>query len=133
RTQKRSGFDAVGHDAVLRAMQALYAVDDDAVGAVALDACAHLDEQLGEVDDLRLTCGILENGATIGQGRRHHEVLRARHGDHVGADGRTLETCGTCHDVTVFDVDLCAHRGQPLDVLVDGALADGAAAGQAHA
>ncbi len=48
-------------------------------------------------------------------------------------DARTLQARRTRHDVAVLDDDLRAHGLQALDVLVDRARADGAAAGQRDA
>ena len=118
---------------MLGAVQALDAFDDDAVGAVALDVCAHLDEQFGQVDDFGLARGVLQYGAALGQHGGHEQVLGAGDGDHVGADRRALQALGARHDEAVFDLDLGAQRGHALDVLVHRTLADAAAAGQRDA
>ncbi|CFN67231.1 Uncharacterised protein [Bordetella pertussis] len=114
-------------------MQPRDAIDDDAVGAVALDARAHLDEQLGQVDHFGFARGIFQHGLAFGQHRRHQQVLGAGDGDHVGADRGALQARGARHHEAVLDLDLGAQRRQPLDVLVDRPLADRAAARQADA
>jgi hypothetical protein len=82
--------------------------------------------------------GVLQHGLAIGQGRGHHQVLGAGHGDHVGRDARARRRRGRPHlrcqglDVAVLHGDLGAHGLQALDVLVHRPRADGAAAGQRH-
>ena len=97
------------------------------------DARAHLDEQLGKVDDLRFARGVLQHGLPLGKYRGHHKILRAGDSHHIGADHGALQAAGARHDIAVLDVDIGAQRGQALDMLVDRALPDRAAAWQAHA
>src|SRR5690606_22191062 len=54
-------------------------------------------------------------------------------GDQVESDPRAAQTFCPCLDVAVLEADLGAHLLQALDVLVDGAGADGAATGQRDA
>ncbi len=113
-------------------MQALHALHHQAVGADALDAGAHLDQQVGQVGHLRLARGVLEHGLAVGQRGGHQQVLGAGHGDHVGHHARALQALGAGMDKAVLNADLGAHGLQALDVLVDRARANGAAAGQRH-
>ena len=134
--QEGAGLDAVGHHLVLAAAQALHALDANAAAAVAFDLRAHLDEHLGQVDDLGLLRGVFQNGFALGQAGGHEEVLGAGHRDHVGGDARALQARGAVGQardhVAVLHVDQGAHGLQALDVLVDRARADGAAARQRH-
>ena len=79
--QVGAALDAVGQHLVARPVQALDALDDDLVGAGALDLRAHRDQEIGQVDDLGLARGVLEHRLAVGQRRRHHQVLRAGDGD----------------------------------------------------
>eukprot|EP01137_Pigoraptor_chileana_P029746 Opistho-2@15329 len=134
--QEGAGLDAVGHHGVLAAVQLLDALDADVAGAVAFDLRAHADQHFGQVDDLGLLRGVLEQRLALGQRGGHEEVLGAGDGDHVGQDARALQpraALGQARDhVAVLDHDLGAHRLQALDVLVDRPRADGAAARQRH-
>ena len=112
--------------------QLLDALDDDLVGARALDLRAHGDEEVREVDDLRLARGVLDDGFAVGERRRHHEIFRAGDRDGVEIQPRALEPPGARADVAAFDVDVRAHGLQARDVDVHRARADGAAAGQRH-
>ncbi len=115
------------------AVQALHAVDDDAVGAVAPDAGAHLDEQFGQVHHLGFARGVFEDGLALGQHGGHQQVLGAGDRDHVGAHRGALQALGARDHEAVLHGDLGAQGLQTLDVLVHRTLADGAAARQAHA
>ena len=59
--QKGAGLDAVGHHAVLRAVQPLDALDRDDVGARAPHARAHGVQAAGEIHHLRLARRILDH------------------------------------------------------------------------
>src|SRR3546814_15297558 len=66
--EEGAGLDAIGDDAMAAAVQALDAVHDDAPGTRAFDVRTHLDQAVGQVDDLRLPCRVLEHGGAVGQG-----------------------------------------------------------------
>ncbi len=133
RRDERTGLDPVGHDRVRRAVQAIDTLDDDAIRSRAGDPRAHRDEAARQIDDFRLARGVLQRRRAVGEGGRHHQVLGAGDGHDVEHETRTGEAPRTRADVTVLEVDLDAHRGEPLHVLVDGAQADRAAAGQRDA
>ncbi len=82
----RSGQHLVGG-----AAQPLDARHDDLVGAGALDLRAHRDEKIRQVDDLRLARGVLDDRLAVGERRRHHQILRAGHGDRVEHQTRALQ------------------------------------------
>ena len=103
RAQVGAGFDAVRHDRVRRAVQACHALDADHVGAGAGDVRAHGDEAIGQIDHFRLARGVLDDRFAVGQAGRHHQVLGAGHGDHVGDDARALQATAPWRDVAVLD------------------------------
>ena len=104
----------------------------DRVGARAFDLRAHRRQERGEVADLRLARGVLDDGLAVGAGRGHHEILGARHRDGVEHEPRAFELRRTRADVAVVDRDRRAHRAQPQDVQIHGPCADRAAARQRH-
>ena len=77
--QIRAGLDAIGQHLVGGAVEPLDALDDDSVGARALDLRAHGDQEIREIDDLGLARGIFEHGLAVRQCGRHHEIFRAGH------------------------------------------------------
>ena len=70
-----AGRDAVGDDGVLGRGERLDAVDGDAGRAGALDAGAHRDEHLGDVDDLGLLGDVVDRRRAARQHRRGEDVL----------------------------------------------------------
>src|SRR3546814_9362797 len=76
--EEGAGLDAIGDDAMAAAVQALDAVYDDAPGTRAFDVRTHLDQAVGQVDDLRLSCRVLDHGGAVGQGSSHQHVLGDR-------------------------------------------------------
>src|SRR3546814_8055867 len=63
--------------------RSLDAVHDDASGTRAFDVRTHLDQAVGQVDDLRLPCRVLDHGGAVGQGSRHQHVLGGADADDV--------------------------------------------------
>ena len=115
------------------AVRRLDAVDVDGGGAGAGNLRAHLGEAGGEVDDLRLARGVLDDGLALGQRRRHHGDVGGADGDLGERDARAAEAFRRLgDDVAGLDVDLGAERLQRLDEEIDRPRADGAAAGERH-
>ncbi len=57
-------------------MQALAAMDDQLVGADALDVRAHRGEQPAQIDDLGLARGIFQDAGAAGEDGRHDGIFR---------------------------------------------------------
>ena len=128
-----AGLDAVGHHRVARAGEAVDALDADGGGAGAVDLRAHLDQAGGEVDDLGLARGVLDDGFASGQRRRHHRDVGRADGDLREDDAPAAEALRRAgDDVAAVDVDLGAEVAQRRDEEIDRPRADGAAAGQRH-
>ncbi len=130
RDDERAGLDAVGNDAVLCAVQLADAFHADRRSTRAFDLRAHGVEQCGEVGDFGLAGAILHDGLAFGERGGHEQVFGAGDGDLVENDFGAVEAVGGGFDVAVFLRDLCAETLETLDVEIDGAGADGAAAGQ---
>jgi hypothetical protein len=92
-----AGLDAVGHDAVGRAVQCVDALDADHVATGTGDARTHGVQAVGEVDHFRLARRVLDHGFAVGQRRRHHQVLGAGDGDHVAEHPGTFQAFGLRH------------------------------------
>ena len=90
--QEGAGLDAVGHDAVRGAVQALDALDADAARCRGPRSCAPMaissSARSATSGSLR---GVLEHRLALGQRGGHHQVLGAGDGDHVGGDARALQ------------------------------------------
>ena len=130
RDQVGAALDAIRLHLVTRGVQLLHALDDDLVGAGALDLRTHGDQEFREVHDFRFACRVFDDGFAVRERRGHHQVLGAsdRHG--LEHQARALEPAGARADVSAFDVDLRAHGLQTSDVDIHRARTDGAAARQ---
>ena len=95
-----AGFDAVGNDRMVAAVEGGDAFDFDDARALAADLGAHFDEHRAEVDDLRFAGGAFDARDAGRKGGGHHDISgaedcaahRAAHEDHVttGAGGVDL-------------------------------------------
>ena len=130
RHQKGSALDTVRHDFVRRAMQYFDACDGNGIRPVAGDSGAHRAHTICQVHHFRFACGVLQHGHTVGQSRRHHQVLGTGDADDIEENACAFKTFGLGVNVAVFDGDLRPHRLQSFDVQIDGTRTDGATAGQ---
>ena len=133
RAQIGAGLDTVRHDGVRSAMQLVYALDANDVGAGAGNAGAHGNQAVGQIDHLRFTRRVLDDGLPLGQAGGHHQVLGTGHGNHVGTDSRPLQAGRLGMDIALLDLDLGTHGLQALDVLVDRPRPDSTTTRQRHA
>jgi hypothetical protein len=128
----RAALDAIRHDLVGRAREAIHSLYMDRVGACAFDLRAHCRQECCELDDLRLARGILDDGLAGGAGRGHQQILSTRHGHRVEHEPCTVELLRTRADIPIVDRDRRTHRAQAHDVQIHGPSADSAAARQRH-
>ena len=116
------------------AVQGFDAFDDQRVGADALDFGAHGLQACGEVGDFGFTGGVFQRGDAVGQAGRHEDVFRGADGDEGEDEFRAFQALrGGGVDIAAIERDFGAHGLEALEVQVDRAGADGAAAGQGHA
>ncbi len=133
RDEEGARFDAIRNDAVLRAVQFLHPFDDDAAGAGAFDFGAHLVEEIGEIDDLGFRGGAIDDRRAFGEDRGHHHVVRPEDGGTLFAAEahRTAdELAGENFDVAAFDAVHGAEGLEALEMQIDRAITDDAAAGE---
>src|SRR5581483_6789077 len=103
----------------------------NAMSAGAFDARAHGREAAHEIDDLRIARGIEDLGLAAGEARCHQRRLGGADGRRGKDDMAAGEPVAgdTSADVAALHVDLRAEGGERLEMQVDWARADGAAAG----
>ena len=100
--QEGSRLDAVGIDAVARAVQAGDAAHANGGGARALNLRAHGGEQRGQVGDLRLARAVLHQRFALGQHRGHQQIFRAGDGDLVEDQVRAAQALGARFKIAVL-------------------------------
>ena len=133
RSNEGACLDAVAHHLMRDGVQLGHALDLDDRRAGSLDRGAHLVEQVGEVHDLGLAGGIVDDGRALGTHRGHHEVLGGTHAGKVKRDcGARQPMRRSGVDVAVVEVEIDAEGLQAQDVHVDLARADVAAARHGH-
>ena len=127
-------LDLVGDDGVTSALELFYAPDLDDVRPRTHDVRAHGVEKVGQVHDVRLLGGVFDDGQAVGQGRGDEDVHGRTHGDHVQVDLRPVQAAGGGGgvDEAVLHLDLRAHGGEALEMLVDGTHAQVTAAGRGN-
>ncbi len=89
--EESAGFDAVGDDGVLGAVQFLHAANVQRGSAVARDAGSHLTKHDDEVADFRLAGGIFQNGFAIGERGGHQNIFGSGDGDFFKDDVRAFQ------------------------------------------
>ena len=128
-------LDLVRNDGVAAAVQAADAANFDDVGTRARDLRAHGVQEVRQIDDVRFLCGVLDNGRAVRQDCADHDVHGRADGDDVEIDtaARQAVCRGGGADEAILEVNGGTDGLEALDVLVDGARAEVAAAGQRHA
>ena len=128
-------LDPVGDHPVLRPPEPSHALDSDRRAAGAGDFCAHGVEELGQVLDLRLAGGAVNECFALGQARGHQHVGRAENRGAATAAEEALaagQPLGLGVHVTGLDADFCAKVAHALEVQIDRARADDTASGHRH-
>ena len=126
----RARLDLVGDDGIAAAVQRLDAADLDDVGACAGDLRAHGVQEVREVDDVRLLGAVFDDRHAAAQNCRKQDVHRRADGDDIKIDMAAAQPAlrGVGADIAAGLLDHGAHGLEALDVLVDGADAEVAAA-----
>ena len=122
--EEGAGFDAVGDDLVLRAVQFLHAFDDDAPRAGAFDLRAHRVEEIREIHDFRFGGGAVDDGDAVGEHGGHHDIVGAEHGRAElprKLIALPLKCPGEDFHVAVLDSDARAESFEALQVQIDRA------------
>ena len=127
-----AGLDAVGDGQVVCAVERGNALDDNGGRACAGDFCAHGQQKVRQIHDFRLLGGIFNARCALGERGGHHQVLRRADGRHVKVNRCAAQAAGE-RNAAVIKGRLGAKGAHALYVLVDGPLADGAAARQRDA
>ncbi len=129
----RPRLDAVGHDGVRRAVQFLYALDDDPVGPRAR-RCSRPSRSRQRARSTisgsraAFSSTVVPSASVAAISRFSVPVTVAMSNTHLGPAQPPFGI-----DVAVIEVDRGAHGLQALDVLVDGAQSDRTATGKRHA
>ncbi len=130
--QERRRLDSVGHHAVFDRGQALDALDSDRRAPRPQHVCPHTVEESGQVGDLGLAGGVVDDRGPLGQDRGHERVLRGTHAGELEQDPGAVEPVGRCLDVPVRRLESGTQLFEPAQVHVDGSWPEVVAAGEGH-
>ena len=126
---KGTGLDAVAHHAMGNGMELFHAFDSHDGRTGAYNLGAHLVEHVGEIDNLGLAGGIVDNRGALCAHRGHDEVLGRTDAGELERDGGTAQTLGRISvDVTVGGIELNAQGLETQNVHIDLASTQVAAA-----
>ena len=101
----------VGQYAVLRAVQALYALNREQVGTNAVDMCSHSVEHAAKLLDVRFAGRIIYSCGATGKNSSHDNVGRSRDGSLVEEHVSSTQTVGeNLVDITFgYMLELCTQ------------------------
>ena len=119
-------------DAVGGAVEVLHAAYLDNVGACTEDIRAHAVEAVGEVDNVRLLRCVFDYCEAVSLDRRHDGVDGGSDSVLVKEDLGSDQLIGAEIHHSAVDLVLSAERRETLEVLVDGTVAEIAAAGHGY-
>ena len=124
-----AGLDLVRDDGIGAAVHALLAADTDHVGTRAAHIGTHHVQKVGQVHDVGLLGHVLQHGLALGQHGAEHGVHGGAHRHIVKEHMRTLQGAAAHLDHAVLHRIACAQGTEGLQVLVNGAGTQVAAAG----
>ena len=122
--RKGPGFDAVGNDREVRAVEFVDTVDLDGVRPRAMDVRAHLAKHRGEADHFGLGGGVNDAGMTIGAGGGEEQIFGAEDAGILEHDARAAQLGGGRDVAAVFHAHVGAQFAEAAQVNVERALAD---------
>ena len=130
-----SGLDLVGNDRVIAALQLANAANLNDIGSRAGYLRAHGVQEVRKVNDMRLLRAVFDDRHAAAKNGSKQNVHRRADGDNVKVHMAALEAAFGCvrADIAAQLLHARAHRFKALDVLVDGAHAEIAAAGHGNA
>ena len=125
-------LDLVRDDAVSAAVHLFHAAHLDHIGAgTAHIRAAHIQE-VCQINNMGLLGAVFQNGLALCHHSGEHTVHGSAHADFIKEDMGTVQFLGTHGDHAIVHAVLCTQRAEHLEVLVDGAGAQIAAAGHGH-
>src|SRR5690606_35826100 len=128
-----AGFNTIGHYGVLTAVQPLHAVDNQSRRANTFNACTHRHQQIRQINNFRLPCGVFQYRCAFCQHSGHQQVFRTTHGDNIHQDVCTLQTAVAAGaDISFININNGAHGFQTAQVNVHRSTTDGAATGEGY-
>ena len=125
-----AGLDTVRDDAHLRILKIPAPLHPEGSRPFPLHGSPHGPQGLRQVHDLRLPGGVLQDGLSFRQRRRHEEVLRGAHGGKIQIDPPRPKPGGLRMDRSVDQVEGGPHLRETLQMEIDGTAADGAPPGK---
>ena len=130
---KGSGFDSIGNDRVFRAAKRFDALDLDRLGSGAVNARAHLVEQVGEIDDFRFARRVVKCGCAARERGCHHQVFSSGDGNFVEVNFGRAQTSvlrRARNDISRFEFYFRAKLFKSREMQIDRPRADRATARQ---
>ena len=121
-------LDLVRNDGIVAAMHLFDAVDLNDIGTGAVYISTHHVQEVGKIHDMRLTRNIFQNGRTLGQHGSQHGIHRGTNRHRVKKDMCACQMLSLDMNLAVLNGILCPEGGKGLEMLVNGARAQIAAA-----
>ena len=132
KVQKRRRFDAIRQNGIGRAGERLTALDGYTSRTCARNFCTAGGQKTGQIDDLRLTGGVLDHGDALCPNGGQHGVFRCADAGAGQCDLRAGQSSCAAVNGIVRLCDLRAECAEGKQMIVHRPCADGTAARQAQ-
>ena len=124
--------DPVTDHLMSRRLQRFHALDGERRGTCTLDLRAHLVEHVADIDDVRLTGGVGDDGFAFSQNCRHQDVLGRSNGREVEPDIGTSQRIGFGDEASVLNPRARTKKLQPALVHIEWSRPDGVTTGKGN-
>ncbi len=113
-------------------MQGFDPANPDHIGTRTFDAGSHTVQKVCHVNHMGFFRRILNGSAAVRQSCSHHDIDRRSHADHIQKDMSSPELLRFRDDKAMFNLCLCTHGFETLQMLVNGTAPDVAASRKRH-
>ena len=106
-------------------MKLLHTTDTDHICTCTFNISSHGIQEIGNIHDMRLSCGILQNCISAGHAGCHHNIDRSTHRNHIQINvfaNQTIFRIGT--NRTSTDIHPSTQSSETLQMQVNGSAAN---------
>ena len=121
---KSTSLDLIRNNRILCTMKSLNTTDADHISTCTLDISTHTVQEIGNINNMRLSCSILDNCTACCHGSCHHDIDSRADRNHIQEDMTSMKILSPGNDSTMENIHLSTKSTKSFQMLVDRSAAD---------
>lgn len=105
-------------------MKSLNTTDTDHISTCSLDISSHTVQEIGNINNMRLSRSILYNCTACCHGSCHHDIDSRTNRNHIKENMASVKILSFGNDSTMTDIHISAKSAESFQMLVDRSTAD---------